>query len=85
MYVNAFLAFLATFTRYLESLSVKKILPSSKTSLLGRIMSDRMMFSVPYSFRKSLANPVPNCPRPPKNVRNDYYVKCLFFALPSKN
>ena len=72
MYANAFLAFLATFTHFMESLSVKKILPSSKTSLLGRIMSDRMMFSVPYSFRRSLANPVPNCPRPPKNVRNDY-------------
>jgi hypothetical protein len=32
-------------------------------------MSDKMIFSVPYFLRSSLANPVPSCPRPP--VKNN--------------
>jgi hypothetical protein len=49
------------------------LLPLSRISLLGRMMSDRMTFSRPNCFLISLASPLPSWPSPP--VSNDPYIQ----------
>jgi hypothetical protein len=49
------------------------LLPLSRISLLGRMMSDRMTFSRPNCFLISLARPLPSWPSPP--VSNDSYMQ----------